>query len=772
MTMNAVSPLPVAQPQQSPDEIIAAEQAEREKRAQRGPVYWAADAPDKVIAELERKKRSYFEFLRRRGFVAMWRTMIAQWHGLDPDGASNWATQTIALDGDRGELLRFRVNETRSFVKQLITMAIGQRPAFEATAINTDYSSIGQAEAADAIIEYVYWSLYGEKKERKTVTRGVLLGLGWTWVNWDVYAGEWVTVDEPVTVPDPVSGQPIQRVDPKTGEPMVRKVRTGERSGQLTIKARYPWEVFHETRVEDFDDHLWAVARDRRSRHELIAAFPEKADKLRGATDDEYTFEKLFGIDSYQGNDSSDDELTVEHFYHLPSDAFSAPTSPGEPDFRQGRYLMYAAGECLRDVPLPYDELPIEPFCPSEYFCTAFGYADAWDLVAVNQMIDEMYSIIASNYSAFGRQSVAVWEGTDYSPDKIANGMNVFTVPPNAAPPAAVQLAHMPAGALDFTGNLIERLQSLTALNSVARGNPSANISSGQMAALFHSIAIEANSALQSAVDSHRERLANKILNMLRRYASHPLMAKIAGIDERAYLETFTRDSFKSVKGVVIKTSNPMMRTTAGKMQLAEYHLKVPGAITDPAQINEIMVSGQLKPLYDGPRKARMRIRFENEALAKGPSVQEVVPPPLPPLPNGQVMPAPAPYTVVPGVPVMITDDHRKHIMEHAAVLASPEAIRDEAFRTATETHIRHHFKVWRETDPSVLMALGHAPFPRAEMAMPAPPPANDNGDPQARGDLPPQGPPQQNGQLTAGSDIDMPRPAQPPPGAKVSPAA
>lgn len=748
------------------DEIFAAEREAAEGRARANPegAYWAAREPEAVIAELEKKERGFFDFQRRRGFVSMWKIMFAQWLGLDPEGMGDWATQTVSLDGDRGELVRFRVNETRSFVKQLITLALGQRPAFECMALNTDYNSLGQVETADNIIEYAYWEKYGERKERKTVTRGALFGLSWAWVNWDVWAGEWIEKEEPVTqqLPD---GTTAPKMDARTGKPVMRKVKTGERAGELTLKSLYPWEVFFEPRVEEFDEHIWRCVRERRSRWEVAAAFPEqRAAILDRGKRDQYGLEALFGIDGGGLTASDDDEVIVYHFYHAPSDAFEAP-NPNDPeakDFRQGRYLAYCNGKPLRDVVLPYNKIPLEDFCPSEFFGTAFGYADSWDLCSINQMLDQMVSNVATNLTTFSVQSIVVEEGTDFSTDAIANGANVFTVRQGAKPPEALQLASIPESAKWFLEYLQARFQSLTALNSVARGDPSSNISSGTMAALFHSIAIEANSALQAAVDSHRERVANLVLDVMRRYANHPQVMQIAGIDERPYIETFTRDAFSDVRGVRVRTANPMMRSTAGRMQMAELMLKIPGIITEPAQVTEVIVSGQLKPAYDSPRKKRLRIKYENETLANGPPTQQVTPPPMPAFPDGVQPPPPPPYEVVPAVPVFAFDDHRQHIHEHCSLLASRDALMNEPLRKAVETHIAHHMREWREGDQMAFHALGLPVFMPPPGAMPP------------GGALPPEAPPPPNGKPAGKAPVDvpggaeaenvpLPRPAQPP---------
>jgi len=250
-------------------------------------------------------------------------------------------------------------------------------------------------------------------------------------------------------------------------------------------------------------------------------------------------------------------------------------------------------------------------------------------------------------------------------------------------------------------------MQSVSGLNAVARGNAEASVKSGQHAALLHSIAIEAQSAMQLAVDSMDERIANLALRIVGDFAEYPLAISIAGVDERPYLTEVSKDRIAGISRVKVKTANPMMRTQAGRMELAQMLLQIPGVITDPAQIIEVLVSGQIKPLYQAPRAQLLRIRWENEILARG---SEVVG-----QPTGMMNPDGTPMMedITPECPVLSTDNPKQHIEEHMTVLANPEGLHNSGIRQAVLTHVAWHLRVWRELDPALGMLLG----------FPAPPP-------------------------------------------------
>jgi hypothetical protein len=436
----------------------------------------------------------------------------------------------------------------------------------------------------------------------------------------------------------------------------------------------------HEPYTSDDDAHLWRIVREKRSRWELAALWPEHAAKIKAVrSTDEYMIEYVFGFDDQA---ISTDDVLVRHFYHARS-----------PALPEGRYVGIVGDIVLWDLPLPYEHVPVVELCPARYIGTAFGYSDSWDLCAINQMLDQLVSDIATNLSSFGRQVIVVDEGTDYDLDAIANGARVLTKTPSAAMPQAMQFATVPEFSATFVNYLHQRFQSVSGLNSVARGDPSANIKSGTMAALFHSIALEFQSGAQAAVDSHREKLANLILDVLKRYAEHPFVIEVAGADERPYLRSFTKQKLMGVRKVTLKTANPMMRSQAGRLELYGMLSKIPGAVKTPEQAIEIITSGQFKPVYKAARTALLRIGWENEEMLRGVNPQ-----------------------------VMSSDNPFKHIPEHLSVLDAPQSAQNKAVVAAVLGHILQHLEIYRSMDPTLAGILGFPAPPQPGMPAEMPP--------------------------------------------------
>lgn len=658
--------------------------------------YWAGADADTLAAALNIKRNCFYEALQRRGHVRMWQQAYAQHYGLDPTGLLEWQTQQVTLDGEQGESMRFRTNDARSYTMQQITMATGHRPAFQAIATNDDAASLSQIEMSDAAVAYIYETKYGEKKERQTVERSAVFAKAWTWIQWDPNAGPVVTKTLPKTV---------QLEDGSAG---TTTEEISKRAGDVVVKRCNPWDVYYEPFAADEESHLWRCVRERRSKWELIQLYPEfREDILAAGIASNATqtgaitlqlIENMFG---WSGLSVSTDEVVVEHFLHDRCGIL-----------QEGRYAIVCNGKVLHDGSLPYDSLrdALIELCPSEYIGNQFGYAEAWDLIPPNMMLDQVRSDVTTAISTFCKPTIFSEEGVDVDWDALAQGHRALKIPRDAKPPQAINFTNIPEGVVKLVLADMQRvMQSRTGMNSVVRGEPDSNISSGQMAALFHSIALEFNSAWQAAIDGHREAVANAILACFKLNCDEDVMVEIAGSDERQYADTFKRDRLLGIKRVIVKTANPMMRTVAGRMQIADYIKNIPGAIQTPEQAIEVITTGQIKPLYKSTRAELLHIKYENEALASGQVTVSQVPdqfaqPQMNPA-TGQPVPAQMVSTVQ-EVPVASFDKHEMHMPEHKAEYYAAQRRGDQNAMQAIVAHLLEHMRAAYALDPRLAALL------------------------------------------------------------------
>jgi hypothetical protein len=345
--------------------------------------------------------------------------------------------------------------------------------------------------------------------------------------------------------------------------------------------------------------------------------------------------------------------------------------------------------------------------------------------------------------------------------DALANGQKVVFVPRDATAPQPIKFPQVP----DISLKVIEMLrafkQSITGLNAIARGDTSSAVTSGAYAALYSNLAVEAQSPRQVELDVLRERVGNMILSFLKKFAQHPMLVSIAGKDERAYMDTFDPEDWNGIHRVIIKTANPMLRTQAGRMQVAEILRDWPGQpLKDPARIVDLITTGQMKPLYDPQRITDLRIRWENEQLLNGPPTQQVLGAPDP------MTGVPSQKTICPSLPVLPTENAAAHIVGHLEVLYSPAAQKNPAIAAAAMAHVMEHVEAARMGDPYLAQLLSNPPPYQAQ-----PSPAQEkqpNSPDQGKGAN--GSPTQASSQAVADLAKDdssqgprLPKPAQPP---------
>lgn len=703
-----------------------------------GYTFWAKRSADEVRDEIKAKTAKYFMAANRCGLQQMWGIAWAQYYGTDPANPGDMATQTTSRTGPNAEFTRFRINEVRSFIKQGNVIALGERPAFQCLVLNSDHEALASVGIADNVINYVYREALGEEKERLLLETDGVFGAAYQHIRWDFEGGAEIEVMEPVT---DEAGRPQMMLGPE-GDYIPAERPVKERSGAPYVDIAAPWEVVLDPNARDI---RWAIVRERVSKWEVAATYPEAEEEiLQAAGMDEWIVERLFGY-GYNSDDNTDDCI-VEHFYYPPDRIM--------PD---GRYMGVCGGVVLWDGPCPVSEgIPVVEMCGGKFFGKAFGYADSWDLISIQEMIDQLCSDTASNLSTFGRQILVYDKGAEMDFTKIALGLQALAKTPGSEAPQAINYAAMPDSVQWFLEYLHSRHQSISGINSTARGQSDKNVTSGQMAALYHSIAIEYQSARQAALDGSRKRTANVMLDMVRNFAHTKFVVEVAGVSQRPYLAEFAKDTLRGVKKVVVETTNPLARSQAGRFEMYNALRAVPPE--DRGAVMRGLTTGDWSGYIEASKSCDLRIVYENEQLMNGVQCS-----------------------------VAVGDHPFKHVKEHYALfekISSTPNPNPELIQLVL-THIIEHLMQWQWIDPRLATVLSiplPPPLPgspTAELAMltsAPPPPAGVPGSPGGPEGAPVPPPPALSGggqappkpQRRDPSGVNLPNPSVPPPGAQM----
>lgn len=629
--------------------------------------YWAAAPVEDAAAEWDSRIGKWYESIRANGLLALWRNAFrSKYAGIRTRGR-------LQQDGESGELTTVELNDYGNLLQHSLTLVTGQRPAFEAKAKNSDHRSQTQCIIANGLIETVMRERDLEGGAQIAAARCQEYGEGWLLKLWDATLG------------------PDYRPDPDTGAIV--------KGGDVVFHSLTPADVPRDPTKDSTDDSLWFAPRLYENRWNLTARYPELEDKILGLPNKlEKESDRMRIVPpNWQRNTTitESDDVAVYHCLHDRCDAI--------PD---GRYMIMCAPDVvLFDGPLPYPEMPLYRMSVEDVDCTTIGYTNFFDLLAPQQALNATASNVVSNEAAFGTQNIWVPAGGNLTLKALAGGLNLLEG--GTQPPQPLNLLATKQETFTLLSLLQRAMETLSGINSVARGNPEASLKSGAALALVQAQAIQFVALLQKAYIRFLERVATGTLLDYQQKGSAPRAITLAGQANREYVKEFTAQDISEVSRVTIQVANPLSATIAGRYNLAEMMLQN-GLVKTPEQLQMVMTTGRLEPVTEGTQRELLNIRSENERLANGEECQ-----------------------------VMITDNHPLHLRENSSVLDSPEAREDPKVAEAVTAHLAQHEQLWVQATQESPMLLAAKGIPPAPMPQPSAPPPG-MGPPGPPGTPPP----------------------------------
>jgi hypothetical protein len=676
----------IDQPNEQPQDMVQVEPDQSQ-------VFWAAKKGRDFCSAAKEKQRAYFETARKRGLLGQWIISYAALHGLDPDSMSTMQTQQLGFDGDEQEFLRLCINVYRPYLQRQVTTIVPDNPTLKCRASNTDVKSILSAKIGDEVVNGIFKKATKGGKLSDMCMAALCTSGGYMHTRWDPQAGDMVTVQQPIQ--NPQTGQPLQ--DPNTGAPVTRNVR--KKSGAPSCYVAYPWTVIQEPEAMDCDS--WKMVRVADNKWNLAETYapqsdPSKADLrqriLNAKDDDEFDFGTLFG---FEGMDSNNEDACVAfHFYY--------PRSVAIPS---GRYCIFLGDDILLDTDCPIPEgVPVAEMVPARFITTTFGYAPGWDLLGIQQALNQIVSDQLSNIATFGRQSVAMEKGTEITVDALATGQKGFFYPFGGKPPTAVLMNDIGQGPTVLQQYLHKMLDFVAGSNPTARGTPEANVTSGTFAALLYNTV---NDYLEYGIKSMNtaiEKIANDCIDMLRLFGESTFIVEAVGIENRTYMKEYTQEDIAGFPGAIMEVVPSAMNSYAGRLdmfdKLKDY------APEDRAAAYAMITTGRSDEFMRNDRNSAVYIQRENEWLIEGKTQPVTV--------QG------IPQTKPDGTPMTLPmageyDDPTKHFPAHVAarngLLASDNPDLDAVKRI--DDHLAEH-----------LVQYGNMhPFAASFLKIPAPPP-------------------------------------------------
>jgi len=679
-------------------------------------VYYAADTADKAVSYLNKKSSNWFNHLYHNRYLEKIRKSWMSYHGAyftNGEGSGH----EITFGGEQGELVNMAVNHYQNIAKHMLVMVTSTRPAFQPKATNTDHKTQVQTFLAHGILEYYMREKRLERFIKRAVEYAIVLGSGFIKMEWNSTKGE---------IYDSIEPDEEDIVDyNEDGEPLDENGRVLKPfpiyQGDIEFENLSPYDVVFDNTKETSDNHDWVLCRTFKNKYDLAAKYPEYQEEILAMQTKD---QKQKGVRATLSFVDETVDIPVYEFFHRRTEALP-----------QGRYLLYLDENLiLLDTPMPYRNLPVYRISPSDILGTPYGYSPMFDLMPMQDAVNTLYSTILTNQNAHGVQSILSPRGNDVKVNQVSEGMNFIeynVVPdaPGGGRPEALNLTQTPAEIFNFLQMIERAMETVSGVNSVARGNPEASLRSGNALALVQSQALQFLSGLSQAYVQLIEDIGTGIIHLIQDFAKVPRVAEIAGKSNRSKIKEFVGDDIGGITRVLVDSGNPLAMTTAGRAEMASNLLQM-GLIQTPEDYFVVLNTGKLEPLVQGPHDELLLIKAENERLVEGDI----------------------------DVLAVDTDNHALHIREHKTVLADPDARLDADLVARTLAHIQEHIDALREVQPDLLSITGQQPLAPQGGSPVAP----GNAAPQQPGQAPPPAMQDPNSQLPS-SEAGMPMMPQPP---------
>lgn len=538
---------------------------------ERNGEYWAdCRDPKRFASYLADRINTFRTACITSGRADLWRRALRMYYGLDADGG--WTnSHLVTFGGAQGERVQLRANIYRSIVRTALVMTTGSRPAFTVRTIAYDASATETAKIGNAIVDKEL-DTGVEAQMIQCAQHAITMGEGWVFSTWDDVAGKVLGVDE-------------------TG-------RIAHAGAPRVVTAR-PDEVIRDPNVARPEDHRWQMLARQRNRYELAAIYPEYRNEIIGAASDggaDWLWFQTGGGSMTSRTPANDrDNVMTYEFYHQRTDALPL-----------GRSAILVGNCVIADDELPYLDLPGVPMMATREPLSTFGYADAYDMMALQNAADSVLTMIVSTKENFGFQKFFVPTNAGFTTLASSGSFDVIE---GNVPPVALDFS---STGLDSSLHVLDAIRSMMqvimGMNDVAMGDASKS-QSGAALAQMQAIAQQFNSANQFAYVSVFEAVMTRILELYKTRASDEQVVQIAGRNNTYSVRSFKAEDLSALEGVRVEIGSAALRTLPMRHQIAQELAANPTQPITPEQFLSIVSTGRLEPV--------MSIARTNEALCE-----------------------------------------------------------------------------------------------------------------------------------------------------------
>lgn len=524
---------------------------------------------DDLIAALEQTRQTWQQ-LRQQEHDQKWRQNV-----------SFYAGQHYVRDYGRNSnqyRVKLRENHTNNVINRMVSIFVQNMPIVRVFPASDEYLDIQNAETCESYMKY-FWRVKSlEQKFAKLVKYAAIFGNGFTFRQYDPYAGGMMQLSE---------------------EEAMGEARTRQWRGDIKVDIDDPMRINVRPGIEEMED-MFDFFRSVPSNKSDLESIYGKIESL-----------PVTSLNAYNGSLRTDDDLTmVHHYYHKPTHWWE-----------EGCYISYVGKKICKATTFPYKcgKLPLEhlPFDKPPMRFWALSTID--QIIDLQEQLNRAASMIVEARNLIARPRVLASEEskvpgqsfTDRPGDilryKMAGGAPQLVVPPfNFAELAA------------HKGDVRNALGQVSGMSNASRGE----IPAATKTALALQLVLEQDrSQWAPFIKQFYQVVKNTsqgILDIAAEYfpEDDPRVIKIEQ-NNIIGTKTFHGGLVPSPLDIELEDTNPLGWTAGGRIEAVQGLIESK-IVTDQNQALEMLKLKNTDPAFQLEHMSRQTARKENELLNKG----------------------------------------------------------------------------------------------------------------------------------------------------------
>lgn len=662
--------------------------------------YYFANAPLDCIGELLMERvENYFIFLNSTGIMNLWRRSFAFFYNSARLGGR------INPVGRKLELQSISMDDYTNLLRNILTLTTAQMPAMQTLCSNGDEVTLEQNKISQQVLDYETRVHKVPTYLRQCAEDSLWAGEGFIYKGWNPNLGEEVAADADVNTMEPV-------VDPTTGQQKAMHVGDWEFENLTCL------DIIRDVDALSYDALQWVVVRRFQNKWDLIAQYPQFRDEIMRA--------------SWALTDKRNAKFgysAVNHRDLVPTFEFFHDRTQAVPMGRQTLFLD--ADTVLFDGPLAYGVRPVYRCAYAELRNNPFGWTVGFSLLPLAEANNRLTSTLLTNVATFGVTRVLNPRGANISLQALSENLAIIDYTPTGPSGGKPEVLNMSNPITKETGDLLKfinsKMETYVSIDASMRGQITDQEMSGAAMAMQASISLQFHAGFQQSFNKLLEDVGTGMVQDLKAFASAPRQALIVGKENQGYMQSYDKKNFDGINRVVVAAANPMLNTTAGKMNLADQLLQngmLPQGEAGAMKYIQVMNQGKLEPETQYLQSEYMAIQQDKEDLLAGklPMIQ-------------------------------LTDNHPLRMQEVNTLNNNPIIRQNPNLGNLVRQYITGHFQQWLQMPPLLAAAMGIQPPPPQGAPAGEPPPPHPAGQsPQAPQQPQPQTPHPQHKPPMAGT--------------------